>query len=157
MNTPGGNTSSRSTVPFRVAVRRSFPPTDREDLRPGTALSGDTSTAGGAGIRSATLIGCGAIGSQLAEHLARMGSPLRHTASGTATPTGLRRILAIDQDHFEESNRTTQFLAAADVGQPKAEVVARRMRAVCPGLEVSADGAVDPAGHTAERCADQSG
>ena len=138
MNTPGGNTSSRSTVPFRVAVRRSFPPTDREDLRPGTALSGDTSTAGGAGIRSATLIGCGAIGSQLAEHLARMGSPLRHTASGTATPTGLRRILAIDQDHFEESNRTTQFLAAADVGQPKAEVVARRMRAVCPGLEVSA-------------------
>jgi molybdopterin-synthase adenylyltransferase len=69
-----------------------------------------------------TICGAGAIGSHLADNLARQG---------------FRKLRIIDRDRVEEHNVSTQIYGAADVGAWKAEVVRNRLfRAI--ELEVEA-------------------
>ena len=60
------------------------------------------------------LLGCGGIGSLVAITLAT---------------AGVGELILVDGDHVEPSNLTRQFLfTEADVGLPKAEVLARKLR-----------------------------
>jgi molybdopterin/thiamine biosynthesis adenylyltransferase len=59
-----------------------------------------------------TICGAGALGSHLADNLARQG---------------LRNIRVIDRDRVEEHNVSTQIYGAADVGAWKAEVLRNRL------------------------------
>jgi molybdopterin/thiamine biosynthesis adenylyltransferase len=59
-----------------------------------------------------TLCGAGALGSLLADNLARQG---------------FRRLRAIDHDRVEEHNVGTQLYGLADVGAPKADVLRNRL------------------------------
>jgi molybdopterin/thiamine biosynthesis adenylyltransferase len=59
-----------------------------------------------------TICGAGALGSHLAENLARQG---------------FRKLRIIDRDRVEEHNVSTQIYGAADVGAWKAEVVRNRL------------------------------
>jgi molybdopterin/thiamine biosynthesis adenylyltransferase len=69
-----------------------------------------------------TLCGAGALGSNLAENLARQG---------------FRRLRVIDRDRVEEHNVSTQVYGAGDVGAWKVDVLkARLFRAV--GVEIEA-------------------
>lgn len=70
---------------------------------------------------SVTICGAGALGSLLADNLARQG---------------VRRLTAIDFDRIEEHNAGTQLYGQADVGAKKAEVLrAQLFRAV--GIELT--------------------
>lgn len=72
-----------------------------------------------------TVIGCGGnIGSHLVGHLARM--------------PGVTRITLIDKDSYEEKNLASQNIALMDVGKPKAEVQAGRLREIGPHLHIEA-------------------
>src|SRR5262245_27480217 len=62
--------------------------------------------------RQLTICGAGALGSHLADNLARQG---------------FRRVRIIDRDRVEEHNVSTQIYGAADVGAWKAEVVRSRL------------------------------
>jgi molybdopterin/thiamine biosynthesis adenylyltransferase len=70
----------------------------------------------------AILVGAGNIGSHLASHLVRLG--------------GLARLTIIDRDRYEASNLATQAIELCDLGQPKAEVLARRVSGIRPSLVV---------------------
>lgn len=63
------------------------------------------------------LIGCGSVGSTLAELLTRLG---------------LTRITLYDFDTVEDHNLANQMFTQADVGKKKTEAVAERMRAINP-------------------------
>ena len=71
-------------------------------------------------------VGAGNIGSYLAPLLAR-----------TLAPSG-GRLLIIDRDRVETKNLANQDYRPADVGRPKAEVLAERIRGQVPGLSVEA-------------------
>jgi molybdopterin/thiamine biosynthesis adenylyltransferase len=66
----------------------------------------------------------GNIGSHLVPHLGRT--------------TRTSRITLIDRDRYEPDNLHTQDIDTRDVGKPKAEVQARRLRRINPELEVAA-------------------
>jgi hypothetical protein len=68
--------------------------------------------------------GCGNIGSHLVSHIAR-------------TPT-VGRVILVDPDVYEARNLTSQDIRAADVGRPKVEVQAERLREIRPELDVVA-------------------
>src|SRR6185437_6771952 len=72
---------------------------------------------------SVLLAGAGNIGSFAASLLAR---------------AGVRRIRLVDRDRVEEKNLATQDYRSEDVGRPKAEVLADRLRQQFPGLTVEA-------------------
>ncbi len=76
-----------------------------------------------AALRAATILvaGCGG-GSAVAEPLARLG---------------VVRFRLADPDRFDVSNLNRQVCAAAEVGRPKPEVVAHRIRAINPSAEVT--------------------
>ncbi|MFN0058696.1 MAG: ThiF family adenylyltransferase [Planctomycetota bacterium] len=73
---------------------------------------------------SVTIFGLGNIGSQVAPHVARLA--------------GIRRVTLVDRDLYEESNLRTQQILRCDLGQPKVEVQARRLRSIRPDLRVRA-------------------
>lgn len=64
----------------------------------------------------------GNIGSHLVPHIGRMPE--------------VGRVIVVDRDDYEEENLFTQDIARADVGRPKAEVQARRLRGIREDLEV---------------------
>lgn len=70
------------------------------------------------------VVGLGNIGSQFVDHVARL--------------PGLAHVLLVDRDVYEPANLTAQAIAARDVGRPKAEVQARRLRQLNPQLSVEA-------------------
>ena len=69
-----------------------------------------------------TLVGLGIIGSQSAAHVARIN--------------GVRQILLVDKDYFDETNVSSQDITCQDVGQPKAVVVGRKLRQINPHVDV---------------------
>jgi hypothetical protein len=74
---------------------------------------------------SVVVIGCGGnIGSFLVSHLGRI--------------PGLELATLIDRDRYEEKNLVSQDITRRDVGQPKALVQARRLRAINPAVRVRA-------------------
>ncbi|MBV9026728.1 MAG: ThiF family adenylyltransferase [Streptomycetaceae bacterium] len=75
-----------------------------------------------AALRAATVLvsGCGG-GSALVEPLARLG---------------VARFRLADPEHFDVSNLNRQACVRADVGKPKAEVLAHRVRAINPSAQV---------------------
>lgn len=67
--------------------------------------------------------GCGGLGGNIIEHLARMGT-------GSLT--------VVDGDVFEESNLNRQILSTAEnIGQKKALAAAERVQAIDPSIEVT--------------------
>src|ERR1041384_8203666 len=59
-----------------------------------------------------TICGAGALGSHLADNLARQG---------------FRHLRVIDRDRIDEHNVSTQLYGAAEVGSPKVEVLRSRV------------------------------
>ena len=74
--------------------------------------------------RTLCLAGVGNIGSQFIDQLARL--------------PGLERVIIVDRDSYEASNLSSQAITSADVGRPKAQVQARRLRQLNPQLQVEA-------------------
>jgi molybdopterin/thiamine biosynthesis adenylyltransferase len=70
---------------------------------------------------TATVIGVGAIGRQVALQLAAIGA---------------RRLDVVDFDRVEKSNVTTQGYLACDVGQPKVDATRRAMEQIDPTIVV---------------------
>jgi len=67
------------------------------------------------------VVGCGGTGSAVAEQLVRLG---------------VRHLLLIDPDLLSDSNLTRVYGSiAADVGQPKVDVLARHLRRIAPELD----------------------
>lgn len=64
--------------------------------------------------------GCG-IGSAVAEPLLRLG---------------VTKLILLDGDHVEHHNLNRQNFVAEDVGAPKVERLARRLRAIAPGAQI---------------------
>jgi molybdopterin/thiamine biosynthesis adenylyltransferase len=76
------------------------------------------------GNGSIVVVGAGGnIGSHLVPHLGRM--------------RGVRRVVLVDRDVYEERNLRSQDVTRRDVGKPKAAVQARRLRRIDPALAVS--------------------
>lgn len=71
-------------------------------------------------VRQLVLVGCGGTGSQWARSIARILYDMRRR--GLQIPD----VLLVDPDVVEEANVGRQLFAPADVGQSKAEVLARR-------------------------------
>ncbi len=66
------------------------------------------------------VVGVGNIGSHLAMFLARM--PL------------VQQVTLVDHDSYDESNLFSQNISRAEIGKPKVEAVARRLRRLNPEL-----------------------
>jgi PRTRC genetic system ThiF family protein len=66
------------------------------------------------------LIGCGGTGSFVAQHLARL------IASGGVASERIHSLTLVDFDTVEPKNVGRQLFTPADVGRPKAEVLAKR-------------------------------
>ncbi|MBU7014601.1 MAG: ThiF family adenylyltransferase [Theionarchaea archaeon] len=76
---------------------------------------------------SVAIIGCGALGSSIAEHLTR---------------AGVGTILVVDRDFIELSNLQRQHLfTEMDVGEPKAETAETKLKAI--NSDISITGIVD--------------
>ncbi|MGW1274281.1 ThiF family adenylyltransferase, partial [Streptomyces sp. NPDC002491] len=76
-----------------------------------------------AALRAATVLvaGCGSVGGAVVEPLVRLG---------------VTRFRLADPDSFDVSNLNRQACVAADVGKPKPEVLAHRVKAINPCSEV---------------------
>jgi molybdopterin/thiamine biosynthesis adenylyltransferase len=70
------------------------------------------------------VVGLGNIGSQLVDHLGRMG--------------GVARVVLVDRDVYESANLHSQRILPQNVGKPKAAVQRRILQAINPALEVCA-------------------
>ncbi len=71
------------------------------------------------------VVGCGNIGSHLVPHLARLA--------------GIKKITLIDKGSYDdERNLSSQAIARGDLGKPKAQVQAARLRGINPHLQVHA-------------------
>jgi molybdopterin/thiamine biosynthesis adenylyltransferase len=70
------------------------------------------------------VVGAGNIGSYLLPLLGRMD--------------GVACVIIIDRDRYGRSNLRSQSISAADLGRPKAQVMARRLRSVNPTLQIVA-------------------
>ena len=106
--------SARSSANY--TNRKDVPLTDRfvrqQDLVPSQALQNLT----------ATVIGVGAIGRQVALQLAALG---------------MRRLQLIDFDVVEETNVTTQGYFASDISLPKVTATAAVVRQIDPTIEIT--------------------
>ena len=78
---------------------------------------------------SVHIIGCGGMGSRIAEGLARMGVGIKDQSP----------IHLYDDDTFEAHNIANQWIGVSDVGHGKAERVALAMRQINPDCDVSAN------------------
>ncbi|KKM06264.1 hypothetical protein LCGC14_1745740 [marine sediment metagenome] len=74
--------------------------------------------------RTVTVVGAGNIGSFLIPLLGRMGR--------------IGHVTIIDRDVYEQKNLTVQDISGGDVGKPKAEVQARRLKRLFPWVEAEA-------------------
>lgn len=74
--------------------------------------------------RHIAVVGLGNVGSHLLPHLVRIPE--------------VSRLTLIDPDAYEAANRATQHVDLADIGQPKAQAQARRLRRMKPSLPVKA-------------------
>lgn len=70
-----------------------------------------------------SIVGCGSFGSAMADMLAR---------------AGIGRLALIDPETLAVENLGRHVLTAADVGQPKAFALARRLREINPELQIDA-------------------
>jgi sulfur-carrier protein adenylyltransferase/sulfurtransferase len=86
-------------------------------------LEGDGMRGEGLEGRRVLIVGAGNIGSHLAPLVAR---------------TGVRLIRVVDRDRVEEKNLANQAFRRADVGRPKAEVLAEHTQGQCPGSVIEA-------------------
>ncbi|MGD2218227.1 MAG: ThiF family adenylyltransferase [Gemmatimonadales bacterium] len=77
----------------------------------------------GGAASEVVVVGLGNIGSCLAGYLARLQA--------------IRKITVVDHDVYELPNLESQDIAAREIGRSKAAVVARRLRAIDPELEVT--------------------
>jgi molybdopterin/thiamine biosynthesis adenylyltransferase len=75
---------------------------------------------------SVTVVGAGNIGSHLLALIARMPA--------------VRRVTIVDHGWYDEERNLVQAIAPADLGQPKAEAQAMRLREINPRLQVRAIG-----------------
>jgi molybdopterin/thiamine biosynthesis adenylyltransferase len=75
-------------------------------------------------VTSATVVGLGNIGAELVALLARQRK--------------LDRVTLVDFDHYEPENIRAQNIVPGDVGKPKVQVQARKMRHIAPNLQVCA-------------------
>ena len=83
-----------------------------------------------------TVVGCGAVGSFAIEALAR---------------TGVGRLTLVDGDTVEESNINRQLCALhSTIGQPKTEVLKKRIADICPETVVQAKTAFLDSGNCAD-------
>jgi len=98
-------------IPNETEVQDRF--SRQRDLVPGHRLTGVT----------ATVIGVGAIGRQVALQLAALGAP---------------RIQLVDFDEVDETNITTQGYRANDVGKPKVDATADVLQQLDPTVQVDA-------------------
>ncbi len=73
---------------------------------------------------SITIIGCGALGSHLAECLARLG---------------IQRFRLIDDDVVATHNIANQMFFAKDIGRPKVEAVKELIESINPAAQVTAE------------------
>lgn len=80
------------------------------------------------------IIGCGAIGSTVAENLARFG---------------LQKITLYDFDTVEAHNVANQMFTQEDIGKTKVEAVAQLMRRINP--DIDRDLKIEPKGYTGQR------
>jgi hypothetical protein len=69
------------------------------------------------------VLGCGNIGSHFIPHTARM--------------PGVGRVVLVDPDVYEEKNLSSQDIRPEDIGKPKVQVQAARLRAIQPDLDIS--------------------
>ena len=76
------------------------------------------------GGASLVVVGAGNIGSYLLPHLGRMDR--------------VDRVIIVDRDVYACGNLRSQSISAADLGRPKAQVMARRLRAANPTLQIVA-------------------
>jgi hypothetical protein len=76
-----------------------------------------------AGDPSVIQVGCGNIGSHLVPHIARAGP-------------SVGRVVLIDHDVYEAKNLRSQDIREADIGRPKVEVQAERLREIRSDLQV---------------------
>lgn len=76
---------------------------------------------GGIAGKRVAIVGCGSVGSFVADELAR---------------AGVGHFLLIDPDHVEWRNLTRTVYGHADVGAPKVEALARHLRGIFPDLAV---------------------
>jgi len=103
---------------------------DAGDLR--RRLTSRTAALEGAGQRALDALGRASV---LVVGAGGLGAPVLAVLAGS----GLRRITIVDHDTVDASNLARQTLfAAADVGRPKAECAAARVRGVDPVTEVVA-------------------
>ena len=75
-------------------------------------------------LKTAILVGLGAIGSHLASLLVRL--------------PGLGQLVLVDGGRYSSANLTSQDITAASVGQPKASEQASRLRQINPQLDIEA-------------------
>jgi molybdopterin/thiamine biosynthesis adenylyltransferase len=61
-----------------------------------------------------------------------------HFIDGVARLPGIGRVCVIDRDDYTEPNLRSQLILPADLGKPKAQVQARKLRRINPQLEVRA-------------------
>ena len=71
-----------------------------------------------------TIVGCGALGSHLAECLARLG---------------ICKFILIDDDVVSTHNIANQMFFAKDIGRPKVEAVKELIESINPAAEVTAE------------------
>ena len=64
------------------------------------------------------------------------GCGLGSVAAEVAVRTGFERFVLVDGDDIAAHNLNRQSYAAADIGRPKVEALAERLRAVNPGAQV---------------------
>jgi len=73
---------------------------------------------------TALVVGCGALGSSIAEALARLG---------------IGKLVVIDADVVEEANLSTAHMfGVEDLGRPKVDACKERLKSVNPDVEVVA-------------------
>lgn len=75
------------------------------------------------------VIGCGGMGSRIAEGLVRMGVGL----------SGQSPIILYDDDYFEFHNLTNQWVSNAGISLSKANIVKRQMNDIVPSAEIRAN------------------
>lgn len=69
------------------------------------------------------ILGCGSLGAPVAELLAR---------------SGVGEIHLLDKETFSSENTARHLLGASDIGQTKVDAMAKRLRALIPGLSIKA-------------------
>jgi len=112
---PGGVTRALRRAVRTVARRRT------PDLKECLARTAPIFSAERAASRHVVVVGAGSVGSTMADALAR---------------TGIGRFTVLDPDTVEEANLSRTIYIANDVGYPKVDALAARLRAAQPGLRV---------------------